>query len=165
MPKRFWLIKSEPSEYAITDLKRDGADWWTGVRNYQARNFLREMRVGDGVLFYHSSCPTPGVAGIAEVKTEAQPDPTQFDPASDYHDGRATPERPLWFCPEIAFNREVELIPLSQLRTTPGLNQMLILRPGNRLSVTPLTESEWRIIIKISAGRGLHPRPERSTPA
>ena len=143
---RYWLMKSEPGEYSIADLARDGSDWWTGVRNYQARNFMRQMRKGDGVLFYHSSCPNPGVAGIAEVQDEAQTDPTQYEVGGDYHDPRATPERPVWFCPRIKFAREIPLVPLSLLRATPALAGMTILRRGNRLSVTPVSAAEWKVI-------------------
>ena len=139
-------MKSEPECYSIGDLARDGRDWWTGVRNYQARNFMRQMKKGDGVLFYHSSCPRPGVAGVAEVCDESQTDPTQFEVGGEYHDPRASPERPIWFCPRIRFVRELPLVPLSRLRETPALAGMMILRRGNRLSVTPVTAREWKII-------------------
>ena len=144
--RRHWLMKSEPECYSIGDLARDRRDWWTGVRNYQARNFMRQMKKGDGVLFYHSSCPRPGVAGVAEVCDESQTDPTQFEVGGEYHDPRAAPERPIWFCPRIRFVREIPLVPLARLRETPALANMLILRRGNRLSVTPVSVREWKII-------------------
>ena len=150
---RYWLMKSEPGDYSIADLERDGSDWWTGVRNYQARNFMRGMAVGDGVLFYHSSCPSPGVAGVAEVCEEAQTDPTQFEQGGKYYDARATAERPIWFCPRISFVRRFPLVSLSLLRATSGLEGMTILRRGNRLSVTPVTSAEWKIIAgKLAKG-------------
>ena len=144
-------MKSEPECYSIGDLARDGRDWWTGVRNYQARNFMRRMKKGDGVLFYHSSCPRLGVAGVAEVCDESQTDPTQFEVGGEYHDPRASPERPIWFCPRIRFVRELPLVPLSRLRETPALAGMMILRRGNRLSVTPVTAREWKVITEVLA--------------
>ena len=153
MARRYWLMKSEPGAYSIADFARDGTDWWTGVRNYQARNFMRQMKKGDGVLFYHSSCPHPGVVGIAEVCDESQTDPTQYEEGGDYYDPRATPERPIWFCPRIRFARELPLIPLSALRAAPGLEGMMILRRGSRLSVTPVSAAEWQIITRDLAGK------------
>ena len=143
---RYWLMKSEPGAYAIGDLARDGRDWWTGVRNYQARNFMRQMKKGDGVLFYHSSCPAPGVAGVAEVCDESQTDPTQFEVGGEYFDSRATAERPIWFCPRIRFVREIPLVALARLREVPALAGMMILRRGSRLSVTPVSAAEWKVI-------------------
>ena len=145
---RRWLLKSEPGDYAIDDLARDGRDWWTGIRNYQARNFMtREMQVGDGALFYHSSCAAPGVYGIAEVCDAAAPDPTQFDAQSKYYDPRATLEKPRWFCVRIRFVKKLARPrTLSEIRQTPALSGMHILRRGNRLSITPVSESEWRLL-------------------
>lgn len=145
--RRYWLMKSEPGAYSISDFARDGTDWWTGVRNYQARNFMQQMKKGDGVLFYHSSCPEPGVAGIAEVCDEAQTDPTQYEKGGEYYDARATAERPIWFCPRVRFVREIPLVSLSRLRETAGLEGMMILRRGSRLSVTPVSAAEWKIIV------------------
>jgi predicted RNA-binding protein with PUA-like domain len=147
---KYWLMKSEPDEYSIDDLARDGKSGWFGVRNYQARNFMRdEMRMGDGVLFYHSSCPEPGVAGLAEVASGAHPDATQFDKKSKYFDEKSTPESPRWQCVEVKFIRKTKLLSLSEIRALPALEDMTILKRGNRLSVTPVTTNEWHVIKKI----------------
>ncbi|MGI9296670.1 MAG: EVE domain-containing protein [Gammaproteobacteria bacterium] len=145
---RRWLLKSEPGDYAIDDLARDRRDWWTGIRNYQARNFMtREMQIGDGALFYHSNCAAPGVYGVAEVCAAAAPDRTQFDPRSKYYDPRATAEKPRWFCVQIQFVKKLRTPrTLSEMRRTPALSQMQILRRGNRLSITPVSEDEWRLL-------------------
>lgn len=145
--RRHWLVKSEPGDYSITDLERDGTTLWTGVRNYQARNLMRdEMKPGDPVLFYHSGGSAPGVAGEAEVVAGPLPDPTQFDPESRYHDPRATPEAPRWHLVEIrhvrTFDREV---PLSELREIPELEGMTLLT-RSRLSVQPVPPEAYRII-------------------
>ncbi len=145
---RYWLMKSEPSDYSIDDLVRDGRVAWYGVRNYQARNFMRDqMRVGDQVLFYHSSCPQPGIAGLAEVCTAAFPDTTQFDPAHKYFDPKATPEVPRWFNVEVALTRKTRLMPLAEIRSYPALERMRILQRGNRLSITPVDPDEWAFIV------------------
>ncbi len=145
---RYWLMKSEPSEYSIDDLARDGRAPWFGVRNYQARNFMRdEMRVGDGVLFYHSSCPEPGIAGLAEVASPAYPDATQFDPDNKYYDPKATPDKPRWLHVDVCFRRKTRLMPLAELRTYPALARMRVLARGNRLSITPVTPDEWHFIL------------------
>ncbi len=147
MAKQFWLMKSEPDEASIDTLQQTGTLPWTGVRNYQARNFMRDgMRLGDGVLFYHSSCPEPGIAGIAEVCSTAYPDPTQFDPDSPYHDPKSTQEAPRWLLVDVRFVKKIPLIPLAALRSHPELVDMTVLRRGNRLSITPVTPHEWRII-------------------
>ncbi len=144
---RYWLMKSEPSEYSIDDLARDGSVAWFGVRNYQARNFMRDqMQVGDGVLFYHSTCAEPGIAGLAEVSAAAYPDATQFDAAGKYFDPKATPEHPRWFNVEVKFVRKTRLIPLAELRDAPALATMRILAKGNRLSITPVDPDEWKFI-------------------
>ena len=144
---RYWLMKSEPSEYGIDDLARDGRVAWFGVRNYQARNFMRDqMRVGDKVLFYHSSCPEPGITGLAEVCTAAYPDATQFDPAHKYFDPKATPENPRWFNVEVTISRKTRLMPLAEIRGYPQLAHMRILQRGNRLSITPVDPDEWHFI-------------------
>ncbi len=146
---RYWLMKSEPSEYSIDDLVRDGRVPWFGVRNYQARNFMRDqMRVGDGVLFYHSSCAEPGIAGLAEVASLAYPDATQFDPKAKYYDPKATPEAPRWFNVDVKITRKTRLLPLSEIRSYPELAQMRILARGNRLSITPVDPAEWAFILK-----------------
>ncbi len=144
-----WLMKSEPSEVSIDDAlaapRRTVA--WTGVRNYQARNYMRDqMRIGDVVLFYHSSCPEPGIAGLAEVVSGAYPDPTQFDPKSDYFDPKASPSEPRWLLVDVRITKKVELIPLAQLRTYKELAAMPLLARGNRLSITPVTPAELRFI-------------------
>ena len=148
----YWLMKSEPSEVSIDDvLRRPGrrVDWF-GVRNYQARNYMmRDMKVGDGVLFYHSSCPQPGIAGLAEVSRLAVPDKTQFDPASPYYDPKATPEKPRWYHVEVRAVRKTPLISLGALRATPALQEMRLLARGNRLSITPVTPAEWDAILGL----------------
>ena len=147
---RYWLMKSEPSEYSIDDLARDGTVAWFGVRNYQARNFMRDqMKVGDLAFFYHSSCAEPGIAGICEVSKAAYPDATQFDPTSKYYDPKATPEKPRWFNVEVRFVRKTRLVPLSELRAHPELAHMRILARGNRLSITPVDPREWAFIEKL----------------
>ncbi|NDU91996.1 MAG: EVE domain-containing protein [Ferrovum sp.] len=144
-----WLMKSEPSEVSVDDVLRmpgQCVDWF-GVRNYQARNFMmREMQLGDGVLFYHSSCAEPGIVGLAEVSRLARPDRTQFDPNSPYHDSKATPEQPRWFCVEVRMLRKTRLLSLNELRAEPGLQNMRLLARGNRLSIMPVTQEEWRLI-------------------
>ena len=146
----YWLMKSEPDEVSIDDLASAPGRTlpWTGVRNYQARNFMRDaMRVGDGVLFYHSSCPQPGIAGLAEVASGAQTDATQFDPASPYFDPKATPEAPRWFGVDVKLVRKTRLLPLAELRAAPELAGLRILQRGNRLSITPVTAAEWRAVL------------------
>ena len=143
----YWLMKSEPSECSIDDLVHAGRVPWTGVRNYQARNFMRDdMRVGDGVLFYHSSCPEPGVAGLAEVACAAYPDETQFDPDSKYFDPKSTRERPRWLHVDVSLVRKTALLPLADMRTMSALQGMRLLQRGNRLSITPLSPGEWTFI-------------------
>jgi len=146
---RYWLMKSEPDEASIDDLYTASKRTlpWTGVRNYQARNFMRDMMgIGDGVLFYHSSCAEPGIAGIAEVVSGAYPDPTQFDPASAYYDPKSTRETPRWMLVDVRFVKKTPLIALAQLRAHPELAGMRVLAKGNRLSITPVTDDEWRFI-------------------
>ena len=142
-------MKIEPSECSIDDLARRPGQRvaWTGVRNYQARNFMRDqMRPGDGVLYYHSSCAEPGVAGLAEVASLPSPDTTQFDPASPYFDAKATPEQPRWVQVDVRYVRKTPLLPLTLLRATPALAGMRLLQPGSRLSITPVTAAEWQTI-------------------
>jgi len=146
-----WLYKSEPSSWSWQQQKDAGAKGteWTGVRNYQARNFMRDaMQVGDGVLFYHSSCPEPGIAGIAEVASTAYPDPTQFDKKSPYYDPMSSQETPRWLLVDVVFKKKIPLIPLAALREHDELKDMRVLARGNRLSITPVTEAEWRFITK-----------------
>lgn len=141
-------MKSEPDEYSIDDLKRDKKAPWFGVRNYQARNFMRDsMHLGDAVLFYHSSCPEPGVYGVAEVASVPYPDATQFDPKSPYFDPKATKESPRWQLVDVKFKKRLKKpVSLAELRATEPLRDLVILRPGNRLSITPVTEKEFRMI-------------------
>jgi predicted RNA-binding protein with PUA-like domain len=148
---RYWLMKSEPDEASIDDLAHAPHRTlpWTGVRNYQARNFMRDtMQVGDGVLFYHSSCPEPGIAGLAQVSSTAYPDPTQFDPKSPYYDAKSTRENPRWLLVDVVFKKKCPLIPLAALREHEALANMRVLAKGNRLSITPVTEDEWEFITK-----------------
>lgn len=145
----YWLMKSEPEEASIDDLAHapDATLPWTGVRNYQARNFMRDsMQVGDGVLFYHSSCPQPGIAGIAKVASTAYPDPTQFISDSPYFDPKASPESPRWILVDVSFVRKTPLISIATLREHPQLEAMRVLAKGNRLSITPVSAQEWRFI-------------------
>jgi predicted RNA-binding protein with PUA-like domain len=154
MAKRYWLMKSEPDECSIDDVLAAPRRTvpWTGVRNYQARNFMRDaMRPGDGVLFYHSSCPEPGIAGIARVASRAYADATQFDRASEYFDPAATLDGPRWFHVDVQAVRRIDLIPLAVLRAQPQLADMAILRRGNRLSITPVSADEWTFITTVLA--------------
>ena len=151
---RYWLMKSEPDEVSIDDLVAAPGQVlpWTGVRNYQARNFMRDdMRLGDGVLFYHSSCAEPGVAGLARIAGAPCPDTTQFDSTSDYYDAKATPGKPRWVQIDVALVRKTRLLPLRELRALPELASMRVLAPGNRLSITPVTPDEWRALGRLLA--------------
>ena len=147
---RYWLLKSEPDEFSIDDLAaaKTKTTPWFGVRNYQARNFMRDrMRVGDGVLFYHSSCEVPGVAGIAKVASKAYPDASQFDRKSGYYDAKSKREDPRWVNVDVKLVKKTRLMPLEEMRSYPQLAQMRTLRPGNRLSITPVSEAEWSFIL------------------
>ena len=146
---RYWLMKSEPDECSIDDALAapDATVPWTGVRNYQARNFMRDdMRVGDGVLFYHSSCAEPGIVGIARVASGAKPDPTQFDPHSPYFDAKSQPDAPRWQLVDVQALRKTRVLGLAEMRSVPELAEMQVLKRGNRLSITPVTPQEWRVI-------------------
>jgi predicted RNA-binding protein with PUA-like domain len=145
----FWLMKSEPDECSIDDaLAAPGRITpWSGVRNYQARNFMRDaMRVGDGVLFYHSSCPEPGIAGLAEVASPPYTDASQFDRRSDYHDAKSKRAAPRWIMVDVRALHKTRLLPLAELRRHKALAKMWLLRPGSRLSITPVSPAEWRTI-------------------
>ena len=149
---RYWLMKSEPDEFGIHDLEKapKQSTAWFGVRNYQARNFMRDdMRVGDHAFFYHSSCPDPGIAGIVEVSRLAYPDATQFDAKSPYSDAKSTKDAPRWVNVDVRLVRKTPLISVATLRSTPGLEDMVTLRRGNRLSITPVTPGEWKIIERL----------------
>jgi predicted RNA-binding protein with PUA-like domain len=147
---RYWLMKTEPDEFSIDDLAKKKVEPWTGVRNYQARNFIREMKPGDGVLFYHSSCEVPGVAGIAEVATDAHPDPTQFDRKSDYYDAASKREEPRWSLVDVKYKRKLKrVIPLAELKDRKELEGFALLARGNRLSVLPVTKAQWDFILGL----------------
>nr|WP_314626388.1 EVE domain-containing protein [uncultured Noviherbaspirillum sp.] len=151
---RYWLMKSEPEEVSIDDALAapDRIVPWTGVRNYQARNFMRDaMQVGDGVLFYHSGCAVPGIVGIAEVASSAYPDPTQFDPASPYHDAKSTHETPRWQLVDVRALRRTRLLPLAALRADPALEGLMLLQRGSRLSITPVSSADWQHILRLLA--------------
>ena len=149
---RHWLMKSEPDAFSIDDLARVGTEPWSGVRNYQARNFMRDaMRPGDGVLFYHSSCAAPAVVGIATVASDAYPDPTQFDRKSHYFDPASTRETPRWQLVDIAFKRKLaRAITLTELKEQPRLEEFALLRRGNRLSILPVIEAQWACILALA---------------
>ena len=147
---KYWLMKSEPSEVSIDDALRIGAAPWFGVRNYQARNFMRDqMQVGDGVLFYHSSCDEPGVVGIAEVASTPYPDATQFDANSHYYDPKATPENPRWILVDVKAIRKTRVLSLAEMRANEDLTSMVVLQKGSRLSITPVTAAEWKTVLKL----------------
>ncbi len=147
-------MKSEPAECSIDDLARAPGQRvpWTGVRNHQARNFMRDaMRIGDGVLFYHSSCAEPGIAGLAEVASGAYPDATQFDPASPYHDPKSDPAAPRWVNVDVRLVRKTRLLSLREMRARPELADLQVLRRGNRLSITPVTPAQWDAVLRALA--------------
>jgi predicted RNA-binding protein with PUA-like domain len=149
---KYWLMKTEPDECSIDDALSapNRLTPWTGVRNYQARNFmLKEMQVGDGVLFYHSSCPEPGIAGLAEVASKAYPDKTQFEKKSPYYDPASKKDAPRWFNVDVRALKKTRLVSIAELKAEKALAKMITLRPGNRLSITPVTEAEWKHIQKL----------------
>lgn len=152
--RQYWLVKSEPDCFSINDLKAapNQTSHWDGVRNFQARNFMRDtMRVGDGVLFYHSNCHPPCIVGTAEIVSEAYPDFTAFDPLSEHPDPTSTPENPKWFMVDIQFRNKFSTpIPLAELRQHPPLSDMILLRKGNRLSVLPVAKKEWNYILELA---------------
>ena len=148
---RYWLMKSEPDEFSIDDLVRAPGQTtsWFGVRNYQARNYMREMKVGDRALFYHSSCPEPGIAGIVEIAKLAHPDVTQFDRKSKYFDPKSTRTAPRWVHVDVKLVKKTRLLGLREMRERPELAGMIVLRPGNRLSITPVQPEEWRSVLAL----------------
>jgi predicted RNA-binding protein with PUA-like domain len=157
---RYWLMKSEPEGFSIDDLlaRPNQTTPWDGVRNYQARNFMRDqMKVGDQVFFYHSNCKEPGIVGLAEVSRAAYPDTTQFNPQSHYYDPKATPEKPRWVHVEVRGLQKTRLVSITELRAHPELARMRTLQQGNRLSITPVDPAEWRFICErllgIKAGK------------
>jgi len=156
---KFWLMKSEPSTYSIDSLlkKPKQTDHWEGVRNYQARNFMRDhMKKGDRAFFYHSSCKTPGIVGMMEIVQESHPDASSWDPSSKYFDPKSTPQNPRWFMVSVHFLEKFKIpIELTQLKTLPALKNMILLKPGNRLSVMPLTTAEWQTILAFKEKNAL----------
>lgn len=149
---QYWLMKSEPDVFGIDDLKEVGTEPWDGIRNYQARNIMRDdMKVGDGVLFYHSNAKPPGVVGVAEIASEAYPDPTQFDSDNKYFDAKSKPEDPRWLLVDVKYVRHLpRLIPLAELKEAPGLKEMMVTRKGMRLSIQPVTKQEWDIVLRLA---------------
>ncbi|MCA1714556.1 MAG: EVE domain-containing protein [Gammaproteobacteria bacterium] len=150
--KRYWLMKTEPGDFSIDDLARVGTEPWTGVRNYQARNFMRAMQVGDGVLFYHSTCDVPGIYGIAEVDSAPYPDPTQFNRKSKYFDADATREEPRWFLVDVGYVRTLKRpIPLQEIRDHADAlgEEFALIRRGTRLSVLPVTAAQWKHLLSL----------------
>ncbi|MFL6587568.1 MAG: EVE domain-containing protein [Luteimonas sp.] len=155
--KRYWLMKSEPEDFSIDDLARVGTEPWTGVRNYQARNFMRDgMRVGDGVLFYHSNTDVPGIYGIAEVASTAYPDPSQFKKSSKYFDEKATEETPRWFLVDVGYVRTLaHPISLAEIREHSAAlgEEFALIRKGARLSVLPVTSAQWKVLLSLEKKR------------
>ncbi|WKZ80518.1 MAG: EVE domain-containing protein [Fimbriimonadaceae bacterium] len=151
---RSWLMKSEPDCYGIDDLEREGVGMWEGCRNYAVRNFLRDsMAVGDRAFFYHSNAAPTGIVGWMEVASEAYPDPTQFDPKSEYFDPKATPESPRWYARDMRFRERFRgVVTLAQLKATPGLEDMAVTKKGQMLSITPVTDAEWEIVMGLASG-------------
>ncbi len=152
MTRQYWLMKSEPDVYSILNLKKDKKTLWTGVRNYQARNFMmQQMKIGDEVLFYHSNAEPPGIAGVARVSAAAIPDPSQFDKKSDFFAEKATKAKPIWFCTELEYVQVFSrLLSLNGLRETPELSTMEVLKKGQRLSVQPVTEKEFLKVLEMA---------------
>ena len=150
----YWLFKSEPDVFSFADLKARPSqnEPWSGVRSYQARNYMRDdMKVGDLALFYHSSCAEPGVAGVMRITSESYPDPTQFKPSDEYFDPKAAAEKPIWFLVDVAWEKDLKhRVSLESLRTAPALADMVTLRKGNRLSITPVTAAEFKAVLKLS---------------
>lgn len=151
--RRYWLMKSEPDTFSIDDLQRVGVEPWNGVRNYQARNYMRDgMKTGDGVLFYHSNTAVPGIVGIATISSEAYPDPTQFDPKSDYHDPKSSREEPRWLLVDVAFERKLKrTISLDEIKARSEQlgEDFALTRRGNRLSVLPVSAAQWKVLLAM----------------
>ena len=150
--RKYWLMKSEPEDFSIDDLQRVGVEPWTGVRNYQARNFMRQMQPGDGVFFYHSSTDVPGIYGVAEVASNAYPDPTQFQKKSKYFDEKSTQEQPRWDLVDVKFVRKLRRgIPLDEIRTHADRlgEDFALIRRGTRLSVLPVTAAQWKLLLSL----------------
>jgi predicted RNA-binding protein with PUA-like domain len=152
--RQYWLMKTEPDVFSIDDLRKKGRSPWDGVRNYTARNFMKdEMSIGDLVLFYHSNAAPPGVAGVARVCSKSYPDPTQFDPNSDYYDSKSRPESPRWWLVEVEYVEQLPVfLPLPSLRQMPELSDMVLLRKGMRLSVQPVSKAEFKWVVRAGGG-------------
>lgn len=148
---KYWLMKSEPDAFSIDDLKTVGTEHWDGVRNYQARNMMRDdMKVGDKVFFYHSSCKQVGVVGVMTVSQEGYPDFTSWDPDSKYYDAKSTPDNPRWFMVDVTYDRHLKrTIPLSELKTNPALENMALVKKGSRLSIMELSKEEFETILSM----------------
>lgn len=154
--RRFWLMKNEPDEYSIDHALSAPAATiaWNGVRNYQARNFMRDdMQVGDGVLYWHSSCAEPGIYGIARIAGNLRVDPSQFDPADPYYDPKSSPDKPRWLTLDVQALRKTRPLLIAELREQPALAHMRVLQKGNRLSITPVSAEEWQVIEALLQGR------------
>lgn len=150
--RHYWLMKSEPDAFSIDDLERVGTEPWNGVRNYQARNFMRQMQPGDGVLFYHSSCAVPGIVGVAKVASPPYPDPTQFAPKSDYFDPKSRHEEPRWSLVDVAYERTLKrTIPLDEIKQhADALGEgFALIQRGSRLSVLPVTATQWKLLLSL----------------
>ena len=147
----YWLMKSEPDAYSIDDLERDGREPWDGIRNYQARNMMRDdMKIGDEVFFYHSNCKEPGIVGIMKVASEPYPDPTQFDKKSKYFDAKSPKDNPRWCLVDVEFVRKLDRnITLSEIKAAKGLDGLILTRKGNRLSIMPVSKKQWDFIVKL----------------
>lgn len=150
----YWLMKSEPETYSIDHLQRDGVNMWEGCRNFTVRNFLKDqMQIGDRAFFYHSNTPPIGVVGVMEIVSEAYPDPTQFDPKSEYFDASSRPEKPKWYVRDVKFIEKLpRVVTLAELKSAPGLENMAVARKSQRLSITPVSSDEWRIVLKLAGG-------------
>ena len=146
-----WLMKSEPEDYSIDDLERDGREMWDGIRNYQARNMMRDdMAIGDDVFFYHSNCKEPAIVGVARVASKPYPDPTQFDPESKYYDPKSPQENPRWLLVDVEFVRQLARpITLAELKAQSGLDGMILTRRGNRLSIMPVSDEHWDLVLSL----------------
>lgn len=147
----YWLMKSEPDAYSIDDLKRDRREPWDGIRNYQARNMMRDdMKTGDKVFFYHSNCKEVGVVGVMKVASKPYPDPTQFDPESNYYDPKSNPDDPRWCLVDVAYVKKLKrTISLAEIKAHPGLEEMILVRKGNRLSIMPVSDDHWDLILEM----------------
>ena len=148
---KYWLMKSEPDAYSIDDLERDGREMWDGIRNYQARNMMRDdMKIGDEVLFYHSNCKEPGIVGVARVVSEPYPDPTQFDSESRYFDPKSDPDNPRWCLVDVEFVRKLSRnVTLTEIKSQKSLEDMILTRKGNRLSIMPVSKKHWNKILSL----------------